>query len=143
MAGDLWYCSGRLDADPLEALDLGWVGPAPEDDLEDGLEADLRPSLRPTGYRHWERREESLPDIEELWALDQVKGVPKKRTLEVVAARQLARQEQKERAEEDVKRYRRIKYAAKARRRKEQAAAWRARMHERYPDDPRWSSASS
>lgn len=64
---NIWYTTGRNDQDPLSDLDLGWVGPPLEDDVEDGLEAPLRPRLRSTAYRDEERDEGSLPDVEELW----------------------------------------------------------------------------
>lgn len=69
--GVMAYRSTPADSDPLRDLDLGWVGPAEEDDPEDGMEA--APRMKFHGSQAgscWEVHESCLPDPEEVWSRD-------------------------------------------------------------------------
>lgn len=63
----IWYSTHALSDDEGLA-DLAWLGGTPYDEVEveDGLEAPPRPTIR-TVAPHTERPEEALPDLQELW----------------------------------------------------------------------------
>lgn len=82
----LWY-SQECIFRPDDMADLAWVGGTPDDerDPEEGVEALPRSVVRTTaGYWTTERLEETLPDLEELWARDQDKPLRRQREQEAV-----------------------------------------------------------
>lgn len=136
---NLWYSvADWRQGDPLEALGLGHVGPAAEDDWEDGLEAPLRPRHQ-YAFSDASRPEESLPDTEALWleVLERDKTGYARQEVALIKVAQAEREREHRREVE------RMKAAIRVRRRAQQLAEWRAQMRKKYPDDPRWSCSTS